>query len=87
MLPLLARLCAAPHATLLTVNIFSMGLTGVGITVFLLSHLFLPYRLAKAAYSELLQLEVHLSEILCLFLCQTNVSVTHKSLPHVFAYL
>ncbi|XP_044022767.1 RING finger protein 145 [Siniperca chuatsi] len=58
MLPLLARLCAAPHATLLTVNTFSMGLTGAGITVFLLSHLFLPYRLARAAYSELLQLEV-----------------------------
>lgn len=58
MLPLLARLCAAPHATLLTVNTFSMGLTGAGITVFLLSHLFVPYRLARAAYSELLQLEV-----------------------------
>ncbi len=58
MLPLLARLCAAPHATLLTVNTFSMGLTGAGITVFLLSHLFLPYRLARAAYTELLQLEV-----------------------------
>lgn len=58
MLPLLARLCAAPHATLLTVNTFSMGLTGAGIAMFLLSHLFLPYRLARAAYSELLQLEV-----------------------------
>ncbi|XP_068574119.1 RING finger protein 145 [Cebidichthys violaceus] len=58
MLPLLARLCAARHATLLAVNTFSMGLTGAGITVFLLSHLFVPYRLAKAAYSELLQLEV-----------------------------
>ncbi|XP_029317192.1 RING finger protein 145 [Cottoperca gobio] len=58
MLPLLARLCAARHATLLTVNTLSMGLTGAGITVFLLSHLFVPYRLAKAAYSELLQLEV-----------------------------
>ncbi|KAK2826699.1 hypothetical protein Q5P01_020913 [Channa striata] len=58
MLPLLARLCAAPHATLLTVNTFSMGLTGAGITLFLLSNLFVPYRLARAAYSELLQLEV-----------------------------
>ncbi|XP_042357141.1 RING finger protein 145 [Plectropomus leopardus] len=58
MLPLLARLCAAHHATLITINTFSMGLTGAGITVFLLSHLFVPYRLAKAAYSELLQLEV-----------------------------
>uniref|UniRef100_A0A667YZK4 RING finger protein 145 n=1 Tax=Myripristis murdjan TaxID=586833 RepID=A0A667YZK4_9TELE len=58
MLPLLARLCAAPHATLLTVNTFSMGLTGAGIAMFLLSNLFVPYRLARAAYSELLQLEV-----------------------------
>nr|XP_033497820.1 RING finger protein 145 [Epinephelus lanceolatus] len=58
MLPLLARLCAVHHATLLTVSTFSMGLTGAGIAVFLLSHLFVPYRLAKAAYSELLQLEV-----------------------------
>lgn len=58
MLPLLARLCAAPHATLLTVTTFSMGLTGAGIAVFLLSNLFVPYRLARAAYSELLQLEV-----------------------------
>uniref|UniRef100_A0A7N8X8T9 RING finger protein 145 n=1 Tax=Mastacembelus armatus TaxID=205130 RepID=A0A7N8X8T9_9TELE len=59
MLPLLARLCAAPHTTLLTVNTFSMGLTGAGITLFLLSNLFVPYRLARAAYSELLQLELY----------------------------
>lgn len=58
MLPLLARLCATPHAMLLTVNTFSMGLTGVGIAVFLLSNIFVPYRLARAAYSELLHLEV-----------------------------
>ncbi|XP_041827735.1 RING finger protein 145 isoform X2 [Melanotaenia boesemani] len=58
MLPLLARLCAAPHATLLTVNTFSMGLTGAGIALFLLSNIFVPYRLARAAYSELLHLEV-----------------------------
>ncbi|KAM9842264.1 RING finger protein 145 [Aulostomus maculatus] len=58
MLPLLARLCAAPHATLLTVNTFSMGLTGAEIAVFLLSNLFVPYRLARVAYSKLLQLEV-----------------------------
>lgn len=58
LLPLLARLCAMPHATLLTVNTFSMGLTGVGIFTFLLSNIFVPYRLARAAYSELLHLEV-----------------------------
>uniref|UniRef100_A0A665WL30 RING finger protein 145 n=1 Tax=Echeneis naucrates TaxID=173247 RepID=A0A665WL30_ECHNA len=55
MLPLLARLCSVPHAKLLTVNAFSMGLTGSGIVIFLLSNLFVPYRLARAAYLELLQ--------------------------------
>lgn len=60
MLPLLARLFAVPHTTLLTINMFSMGLTAAGIGVFLLSNLFVPYRLARAAYSELLQLEVRL---------------------------
>lgn len=58
MLPLLARLCTVPLANLLTVNTVSVGLTGAGIAVFLLSHLFVPYGLARAAYSELLQLEV-----------------------------
>ncbi|XP_060939107.1 RING finger protein 145 [Limanda limanda] len=58
MLPLVARLCAVPHATLLTVNTFAMGLTGSGIAMFLLSNLFVPYRLARAVYSELLQVEV-----------------------------
>ncbi|XP_014844822.1 PREDICTED: RING finger protein 145-like [Poecilia mexicana] len=58
MLPLLARLLTVPNATLLTVNTFSMGLTVAGIGLFLLANLFVPYRLARAAYSELLHLEV-----------------------------
>ncbi|XP_036818997.1 RING finger protein 145 isoform X3 [Oncorhynchus mykiss] len=58
LLPLLARLCAMPHNTLLLVNSFSTALTGIGVAMFLLSNLFVPYRLARAAYSELLQLEV-----------------------------
>uniref|UniRef100_A0A3Q3G783 RING finger protein 145 n=1 Tax=Kryptolebias marmoratus TaxID=37003 RepID=A0A3Q3G783_KRYMA len=58
MLPLLARLLAAPHATLVTVNTFSLGLTVAGSAVFLLSNLFVPYRLAKAAYSEFPLLQV-----------------------------
>ncbi|XP_054913060.1 RING finger protein 145 isoform X2 [Poeciliopsis prolifica] len=58
MLPLLARLFAVPNATLLTVNTFSMGLTVAGIGLFFLANLFVPYRLARAAYSELLHLEV-----------------------------
>nr|XP_029511070.1 RING finger protein 145-like isoform X4 [Oncorhynchus nerka] len=58
LLPLLARLCAMPHNTLLLVNTFSTALTGIGVAMFLLSNLFVPYRLARAACSELLQLEV-----------------------------
>ncbi|CAL8274133.1 unnamed protein product [Merluccius merluccius] len=58
LLPLLARLCAAPPDTLLLVSSSSVVLTGVGVAVFLLSNLFVPYRLARAAYSELLQMEV-----------------------------
>ncbi|XP_062325067.1 RING finger protein 145 [Osmerus eperlanus] len=58
MLPLLARVCAAPHSVLLAVNSFSMVLTGVGVAIFLLANLFLPYRLAREVYSEMLELEV-----------------------------
>lgn len=58
MLPLLARFCIVSHATLLAINTLSVGLTAAGIGLFLLSNLFVPYRLAKAAYWELQQLEV-----------------------------
>ncbi|XP_056445755.1 RING finger protein 145 [Gadus chalcogrammus] len=58
LLPLLARLCAAPPDALLLVSSSSVALTGVGMAVFLLSNLFVPYRLARAAYSELLRMEV-----------------------------
>ncbi|KAM9777509.1 RING finger protein 145 [Neosynchiropus ocellatus] len=58
MLPLLVRLFAVPPSTLLTVNMFSMGLTAAGVGVFLLSNLFVPYRLARAVYLELCRLEV-----------------------------
>lgn len=72
MLPLLARLCAAPHATLLAVNTLSVGLTAAGVGLFLLSNLFVPYRLARAAYWELLQLEVAPpADVLC---CTLDVS-------------
>ncbi|XP_061890017.1 RING finger protein 145-like isoform X1 [Entelurus aequoreus] len=57
-LPLLARLCTAAPSTLLTLNVLSSGLTGTAVAVFLLANLFVPYRLAKAAYSQLLQVEV-----------------------------
>ncbi|KAM6912816.1 RING finger protein 145 [Xenentodon cancila] len=58
LLPLLVRLGAVPYSTLLTVNTFSMGLTGAGMVAFLFMNIFVPYRLARAAYSELLHLEV-----------------------------
>ncbi|XP_061600279.1 RING finger protein 145 [Cololabis saira] len=58
LLPLLVRLGAVSYSTLLTVNTFSMGLTGAGMVAFLFTNIFVPYRLARAAYSELLHLEV-----------------------------
>ncbi|MBN3297782.1 RN145 protein, partial [Amia calva] len=58
LLPLVARLCAVHHSTLVTVNSFAMVLTGIEVAVFLLSNLFVPYKLARSAYREVLQLEV-----------------------------
>lgn len=81
MLPLLARLCAAPHATLLAVNTLSVGLTAAGVGLFLLSNLFVPYRLARAAYWELLQLEVAPpADVLCCTLDVSCLSVCLRSL-------
>ncbi|KAI1887419.1 hypothetical protein AGOR_G00190100 [Albula goreensis] len=58
LLPLLARLCAVPHTTLVTVSSFAMILTGLEVALFLISNLFVPYQLARAAYREFLQVEV-----------------------------
>ncbi|KAJ8281100.1 hypothetical protein GJAV_G00063510 [Gymnothorax javanicus] len=58
LLPLVARLCATPHTTLVTVSSFAMVLTGLEVALFLMSNLFVPYQLARAAYRELLQVEV-----------------------------
>uniref|UniRef100_A0A8C7ZPI0 RING finger protein 145 n=1 Tax=Oryzias sinensis TaxID=183150 RepID=A0A8C7ZPI0_9TELE len=57
-LPLLVRLWSPPHPTLLTISSLSLGLTAAGVAVFLLSNLFVPYRLARAAFSELTQFEL-----------------------------
>ncbi|XP_061101815.1 RING finger protein 145 isoform X2 [Conger conger] len=58
LLPLLARLCNTPHTTLVAVSSFAMVLTGLEVALFLISNLFVPYQLARAAYRELLQVEV-----------------------------
>ncbi|KAG7458822.1 hypothetical protein MATL_G00224640 [Megalops atlanticus] len=58
LLPLLARLCAVSHATLVTASSFAMVLTGIEVALFLLYNLFVPYQLARAAYREVLQVEV-----------------------------
>ncbi|KAJ8407658.1 hypothetical protein AAFF_G00275150 [Aldrovandia affinis] len=58
LLPLLARLCTAPHAMLVTASSFAMVVTGTEVALFLVSNLFVPYQLARAAYREVLQVEV-----------------------------
>ncbi|XP_041090698.1 RING finger protein 145-like [Polyodon spathula] len=58
LLPLVARLIAVPHTVLLTINTFSMVLTGMMVVAFLLSNLFVSYKLARSAYRGVLQIEV-----------------------------
>ncbi|XP_063039645.1 RING finger protein 145 [Engraulis encrasicolus] len=52
LLPLVARACCLPLDTVGTVASASMVISCLQVAAFLLSHMFLPYRLAKAAYTE-----------------------------------
>ncbi|XP_030626949.1 RING finger protein 145 [Chanos chanos] len=58
LLPMLGRLCSASHITLLSLTSISMLIMGAEVVVFLLTNLFVPYRLARAAYREILQIQV-----------------------------
>ncbi|KAG9275155.1 RING finger protein 145-like [Astyanax mexicanus] len=58
LLPLLAGVCSFSQDTILTLTTVAMGITGAEVVVFLLMNLFVPYRLAKAVYSEIAQLEI-----------------------------
>ncbi|XP_043112038.1 RING finger protein 145 isoform X2 [Puntigrus tetrazona] len=58
LLPLLARMVSVPPDWLLTLSSVSMMITGAEVSVFLLANLFVPYRLARAAYREIMAIEV-----------------------------
>ncbi|XP_051504752.1 RING finger protein 145 isoform X2 [Myxocyprinus asiaticus] len=58
LLPLLARVVSVPLDWLLTLSFVSMVITGAEVTVFLLVNLFVPYRLARAVYREIIGIEV-----------------------------
>ncbi|XP_062851136.1 RING finger protein 145 [Trichomycterus rosablanca] len=58
LLPLLARLGSVSQNTALTLTAVSMGITAVEVAIFLLMNLFVPYRLARAAYREVTQIQV-----------------------------
>ncbi|XP_067277736.1 RING finger protein 145 isoform X1 [Pseudorasbora parva] len=58
LLPLLARVVSVPADWLLTLSSVSMMITGVEVVVFLLANLFVPYRLARATYREIMEIEV-----------------------------
>ena len=53
LLPLLARACCLPLDMVNTLASASMGISGVQVAVCLLSNMFVPYRLARAAYREI----------------------------------
>lgn len=59
LLPLLARACCLPLETVNAVASASMLLTGLQVAVFLLSNMFVPYRLARAAYREIQVTRTH----------------------------
>ncbi|XP_056616439.1 RING finger protein 145 [Triplophysa dalaica] len=58
LLPLLARVVSVPLDWLLTLSSISMIITGAEVAVFLVINLFVPYRLARIAYREIMQIEV-----------------------------
>lgn len=55
LLPLLARFCMVPVEMLIIINRFAMIFTGLEVLYFLASNLLVPYKLAKSAYRELVQ--------------------------------
>ena len=55
LLPLVARLCLVPLTTIVFINRFAMIFTGLEVLYFLASNLLVPYKLAKTAYRELVQ--------------------------------
>lgn len=58
LLPLLARVVSVPLDWLLTLSSVSMMITGAEVAVFLLANLFVPYRLVRATYREIMEIEV-----------------------------
>lgn len=59
LLPLLARVFSVPLDWLLTLSSVSMMITAAEVAVFLLVNLFVPYRLARATYREIMEIEVN----------------------------
>ncbi|XP_067241658.1 RING finger protein 145 [Chanodichthys erythropterus] len=58
LLPLLSRVFSVPLDWLLTLSSVSMMITAAEVAVFLLVNLFVPYRLARATYREIMEIEV-----------------------------
>lgn len=58
LLPLLARAVSVPLNWLLTLSSVSMMITGAEVAIFLLANFFVPYRLARTTYREIMDIEV-----------------------------
>lgn len=58
LLPLLARAVSVPLVWLFTVSSISMIITGAEVAIFLFANLFVPYRLARTAYREIMEIQV-----------------------------
>lgn len=60
LLPLIGRVCLVSQENALMLTTVSMGITAAEVAIFLLMNLFVPYRLARAAYQQIAQTEVNL---------------------------
>ncbi|XP_076829971.1 RING finger protein 145 isoform X3 [Brachyhypopomus gauderio] len=58
LLPLMAHACSVSQDAVLTLATVSMGITGAEVAAFLLMNFFVPYRLARVAFSEMAQAEM-----------------------------
>ncbi|XP_052469293.1 RING finger protein 145-like [Carassius gibelio] len=82
LLPLLARVVSVRLDWLLTLSSVALMITGAEVAVFLLANFFVPYRLARAAYREIMAIEV--TELLRLM--AVGVSVWHGfAVPVLFS--
>lgn len=71
LLPLVVRACCLPLEVVSSVASAAMVISGLQVFAFLISHMFLPYTLARAAYREIQMVGVHRLFAVCVSVWQS----------------